>query len=319
MVSTRLYRQGKLEAKDFPLEDVSGHLQDPDSAVWVDFRSPTEADLTAIAEELSLHALAIEDALTKHERPKFDQYDGQSFLIVKAAGFDGDRLVPTEVSAFITERALVTVRNDFDFDDVLKRWDEPGDLRADCVGYLLHGLLDSIVDGHLAAAQRLDDEVEALEDALFEERPDHKAMQHRALRLRKNLVMLRRVEQPMADVLGGLLRTDQKIVSGDLRPYFQDVRDHVLRVTDWTESLREMTTTLRESQLTAQGNVMNMIMKKVTSWAAIIAVPTAITGFYGQNLPYPGYEQPWGFWVSTVAILALSGLLYLSFKKRDWL
>jgi magnesium transporter len=319
MVSTRLYRQGKLEATDFSLEEVSEHLQDPDSVVWVDFRSPTEADLTSIAEELSLHALAVEDALTKHERPKFDQYDGQSFLIVKAAGFDGDRLVPTEVSAFITERALVTVRNDFDFDDVLKRWDEPSELRADCVGYLLHGLLDSIVDGHLDAAQRLDDEVEALEDALFEERPDHKAMQHRALRLRKNLVMLRRVEQPMADVLGGLLRTDQKIVSGDLRPYFQDVRDHVLRVTDWTESLREMTTTLRESQLTAQGNVMNMIMKKVTSWAAIIAVPTAITGFYGQNLPYPGFEQSWGFWMSTVAILALSCSLYLSFKKRDWL
>ncbi|HWO65927.1 MAG TPA: CorA family divalent cation transporter, partial [Umezawaea sp.] len=138
------------------------------------------------------------------------------------------------------------------------------------------------------------------------------------LRLRRNLVMLRRVELPMPDVLSALLR-DRTIATDELRPYFQDVQDHVLRVTDWTESLREMTTTLRETQLTAQGNVMNMIMKKVTSWAAIIAVPTAITGFYGQNLPYPGFEKPWGFWVSTVAILALSGFLYLSFKKRDWL
>jgi magnesium transporter len=319
MVSTRLYRQGKLAASDFPLEELSEHLQDSDSVVWVDFRSPTEADLVTVADELGLHALAIEDALTKHERPKFDQYDGQSFLIVKAAAFEGDRLVPTEVSAFITDQALITVRDGFDFDEVLRRWDEPGGVEAVGVGYLLHALLDSVVDGHLDAAQRLDDEVEALEDALFEERPDHKAMQRRALLLRKNLVMLRRVEQPMADVLGGLLRTGEEIVSDELRPYFQDVHDHVLRVTDWTESLREMTTTLRESQLTAQGNVMNMIMKKVTSWAAIIAVPTAITGFYGQNLPYPGFEQPWGFWVSTVAILLLSGLLYLSFKKRDWL
>ncbi|MCS7481077.1 magnesium transporter CorA family protein [Umezawaea endophytica] len=319
MARTRLYRQGTLAASDFPLDEVSKHLEDPDSVVWVDFRSPTEADLTTVAEELGLHALAVEDALTEHERPKFEQFDGNSFLKAKAVRFEGDRLVPSEVSAFITERALITVRDDFDFADVLERWDAPGGVESVGAGYLLHGLLDSIVDGHLAAAQALDDEVEALEDALFEERPDHKAVQGRALRLRKNLVVLRRVELPMADVVGGLLRADQPIVTDELRPYFQDVHDHVLRVTDWTESLREMTTTLRETQLTAQGNVMNMIMKKVTSWAAIIAVPTAITGFYGQNLPYPGFEKPSGFWVSTVAILALSGFLYLSFKKRDWL
>ncbi|MET1074503.1 MAG: magnesium transporter CorA family protein [Umezawaea sp.] len=319
MASTRLYCKGKLAASDFDLEQVSEHLQDPDAVVWVDFHSPSQDDLATIAKELGLHALAIEDALAKHERPKFDQYDGHSFLTAKAVRFDDDVLAPTEVSAFITERALVTVRDEFDFEDVLKRWDEPGDLSGIGVGFLLHGLLDSIVDGHLAVAQKLDDEIEDLEDVLFEERPDHKGMQRRALRLRKNLVMLRRVELPMADVVGALLRTDDNIVTDELRPYFQDVNDHVLRVTDWTESLREMTTTLRETQLTAQGNVMNMIMKKVTSWAAIIAVPTAITGFYGQNLPYPGFEQPWGFWVSTAAILALSGVLYATFKKRDWL
>jgi magnesium transporter len=193
------------------------------------------------------------------------------------------------------------------------------DLAKVGVGYLLHGLLDSIVDGHLDAAQTLDDEIESLEDALFEERPNHREMQHRALRLRKNLMMLRRVELPMADVVGALLRKDQLIVDDALRPYYQDVYDHVLRVTDWTESLREMTNTLRETQLTMQGNVLNMIMKKVTSWAAIIAVPTAITGFYGQNLPYPGFQQPWGFWMSTVATLCLSVGLYISFKRRDWL
>jgi len=319
MVRTRLYRLGELEASDFPLDEVSEHLKDEDSVVWVDFHAPTEADLATISEELGLHALAIEDALAKHERPKFDQYDGSSFVTAKAVRFDGDRLAATEVSAFITERALITVRDEFDFDDVLKRWDQPTDLSGVGVGYLLHGLLDTIVDGQLDVAQKLDDEVESLEDALFEERPDHKAVQRRALALRKNLVMLRRVSVPLVDAVGALLRTDQDIVTAELRPYFQDVHDHVLRVADWTESLREMTTTLRETQLTAQGNVMNMIMKKVTSWAAIIAVPTAITGFYGQNLPYPGFEKPWGFWVSTVAILALSGFLYASFKKRDWL
>jgi magnesium transporter len=321
MAGTRLYRHGNLEASDFEVEDVSEHLKDPDAVVWVDFHSPTESELAAIGAELGLHELAIEDALTEHERPKFDRYDGHRFLSAKAVWFDDDgKLTPAEVSAFITDRALVTVHGgQFDFDDVLQRWDSATDLVKVGVGFLLHGLLDSIVDGHLNAAQKLDDEIEALEEGLFEERPNHREMQHRALLLRKNLVMLRRVEMPMADVVSALLRKDQNVVDDALRPYFQDVYDHVLRVTDWTESLREMTTTLRETQLTVQGNVLNMIMKKVTSWAAIIAVPTAITGFYGQNVPYPGFQEPWGFWMSIVAILALSIGLYVGFKRRDWL
>lgn len=93
----------------------------------------------------------------------------------------------------------------------------------------------------------------------------------------------------------------------------------MLRVTEWTESLCELIVTIRETQLSLQANRLNPIMKKVTSWAAIIAVPTAITGFYGQNLPYPGSEQQWGFWMSTVAILVLPGALYLFFMRRDWL
>jgi magnesium transporter len=101
--------------------------------------------------------------------------------------------------------------------------------------------------------------------------------------------------------------------------YYQDLYDHTMRVADWTDSLRDLVTTLLETNLTIQGNRLNQIMKQVTSWAAIIAVPTAITGFYGQNIPYPGFNESWGFWVSTVAILVISGGLYWVFKKRDWL
>ncbi len=102
-------------------------------------------------------------------------------------------------------------------------------------------------------------------------------------------------------------------------PYYQDVYDHVLRATEWTESLRDLVTTILETNLTIQGNRMNLIMKKVTSWAAIIAVPTAITGFYGQNLPYPGFATHWGFWFSTALIIVGSLTLYWSFRRHDWL
>ena len=104
-----------------------------------------------------------------------------------------------------------------------------------------------------------------------------------------------------------------------MQPYFQDIYDHVLRATEWTESLRDLISTILETNISIQGNRMNLIMKKVTSWAAIIAVPTAITGFFGQNLLFPGYGTWWGVLVSSVLIVAVGGALYLSFKKRDWL
>ena len=115
------------------------------------------------------------------------------------------------------------------------------------------------------------------------------------------------------------LRRDLADFDPAMVPYFQDVYDHVLRVSEWTDSLRDLVSTILDTNVSIQGNRMNLIMKKVTSWAAIIAVPTAITGFYGQNLPYPGFAADWGFWMSTGLIVALSGGLYLAFKKRDWL
>jgi magnesium transporter len=102
-------------------------------------------------------------------------------------------------------------------------------------------------------------------------------------------------------------------------PYFQDVYDHVLRATEWTESLRDLVSTILETNLTIQGNRLNAIMKKVTSWAAIIAVPTAVTGFYGMNVPYPGFAQQSGFVASVVLLVVLSGGLYLLFRRLDWL
>ena len=123
----------------------------------------------------------------------------------------------------------------------------------------------------------------------------------------------------MREAVNTLMRRDLELVTEELMPYYQDVYDHVLRVTEWTESLRDLVTTILETRLTIQGNRLNVITKKVTSWAAIIAVPTAITGFYGQNVPYPGFGQTVGVIASTVLIVVLSGILYLAFKRHDWL
>ena len=115
------------------------------------------------------------------------------------------------------------------------------------------------------------------------------------------------------------IRDSLKIVDDAMAPYYQDVYDHVLRATEWTDSLRDLVTTILETNLTIQGNRLNTIMKKVTSWAAIIAVPTAVTGFYGQNVPYPGFSNAGGFWMSTGLIVVLSLALYVAFRRRDWI
>lgn len=323
MPRTRLYRNGVLEAEGFPIADTSDHITDPAAMVWFDLCKPTEVELASISEELGLHALAVEDALHEHERPKLDRYDSHLFMTAYAVRLDtaSGRLETCEVAAFITTNALVTVRRDdrFPIDEVTKRWDESPDLAKHGVSFLLHGLVDYVVDSHFEAVQSLDGQIEALQDTLFEDQPSDRDMQRRTFELRKSLVLLRRVVLPMREVVNSLLRRDLHVLDREMQPYFQDVYDHVLRATEWTESLRDLVTTILETHLTVRGNRLNVIMKQVTSWAAIIAVPTAVTGFYGQNVPYPGFGQPAGFYTSTAVTVILSGILYVVFKRRGWL
>ena len=165
----------------------------------------------------------------------------------------------------------------------------------------------------------LDTQVEDLQDLLFADDGVDTDVQRRSFELRKSLVALRRVVLPMREVLNTLMRRDLHLVDTEMTPYYQDVYDHVLRASEWTESLRDLVSTVLETRLTIQGNRLNEIMKKLTSWAAIIAIPTAVTGFYGQNVPYPGFQQVGGFISSIVLILGLGIGLYLLFKHKGWL
>ncbi len=323
MARTRLYREGRLALEDFPVQDISEHLEDPRACVWLDYCAPTEAELATIAEELKLHPLAVEDAVSEHQRPKLDRYDSHLFLSAYAVRLDTEsgELCTSEVGVFITANALVTVRSDegVKIDSILARWDESEELARHGVSFLLWGVLDDIVDGHFEAVHSLDTEIESLEDLLFEDAPRNTEVQRRSFEFRKSLVLLRRLVLPMREVVNSLMRRDLHVLEEGMSPYYQDVYDHVLRATEWTDSLRDLVTTILETNLTIQGNRMNLVMKKVTSWAAIIAVPTAITGFYGQNVPYPGFAAHWGFWFSTALIIVLSVCLYWAFRRSDWI
>lgn len=322
MFRTRSYRDGRLHSEGFSIAEVSDHLADPATTVWFDLLAPTADELAVVREELGLHELAVEDVLQPGQRPKLDHYAEHLFLVAYAVRLDGGGVLGShEVGVFITRNAIVTVRADadFDIDQVVRRWDAMPGLGGSGVAFLLHGLLDYVVDTYFDVLERLDDEVDALEDQLFDEITSDASLQRRSFQFRKNLVHLRRVTLPMREVVNAIMRRDLKIIDDRMTPYYQDVYDHVLRAGEWTDSLRELLANILETRLTLRGNRLNVIMKKVTSWAAIIAVPTAVTGFYGQNLPFPGSGRAWGFWVSTAIIVATSGTLYVIFKRKDWL
>ncbi|HEY3943135.1 MAG TPA: magnesium transporter CorA family protein [Acidimicrobiales bacterium] len=322
---TRLYRGGTLAKEGFPVEEISDHLSDePDSVVWLDLCAPTETQLSVLQTEFGLHDLAIEDALHEGQRTKLDRYQTHLFLSAHSADVDpvSMRMVTREIAVFITKRSLITVRKDpgFDIEAVVARWERSDDLARNGVGFLLYGLLDYLVDSHFRAVEALDDAVERTEDKLFEPgRHAVNAVQRESFELRKSLVVLRRVALPMREVLNTLLRQDLSVVPEAMEPYYRDVYDHVIRASEWTESLRDLVTTIVETNLSEQGNRMNLIMKKVTSWAAIIAVPTAVTGWYGQNLPYPGFGKQAGLIASSVLIVGLAVALFAVFRRKDWL
>jgi magnesium transporter len=297
---------------------------DPSAFLWLGLFEPEPDELAEVADKFGLHPLAVEDAIHDHQRPKLDRYRTHLFGNMYAVEFDPAtaELTTGEVSVFITPRALITVRkSDFDIDTLIARWDTVGpEVPSGTVSFLLYGLLDAVVDGHHEAVDQVDDCVEALEDQLFEERPSID-IRRRGFELRKALVQLRRVVGPMREVLGRILRDDweEKLVAEGLEAYYQDVADHVVRAADNVDSARDLINSVLETHLNEQGNELNVITRKLAAWAAIIAVPTAVTGWYGQNVPYPGFGHWSGFLTSTVVIVLLAGGLYWMLRRRDWL
>lgn len=320
---TRVYHKGVLEAEGFPVADVSEHLEQPDTVVWVDLCGPSKDQIHELAAELGLHELAVEDALGPHQRPKLDRYATHLFLSCHAVrvGADGGGLDDTEVDAFINERWLITVReNDgFPIGPVLERWDRSPDLAGNGVSFLLYGLLDVVVDSYFDAINAFDDYYDEVSDGIFAEHPLDPAQQRNWFDMRRAMVRFHRLVVPTREAISSLMRREHEAVTEELYPYFQDVYDHILRVSESSDSLRDLVSTIVETNLSLRDYRQNLIVKKVSSWAAIIAVPALVTGYYGMNVPYPGAGSTWGVVASTSLIVGACVVLYLLFRSRDWL
>jgi magnesium transporter len=320
---TRVYRKGVLDGEGFALAEVSDYLAEPDTVVWVDFCTPSREQLLELDSELGLHELAIEDALGPHQRPKLDHYATHLFLSCHAVHVDVERgcLDETEIDAFVNERWLITVRKDdrFPIDLARQRCDRSPDLAVHGVSFLLYGLLDVVVDGYFDAVQAFDDYYDDVSDSIFSEHPLNPAEQRHWFDMRRAMVRFHRLAVPLREAVSSLMRREHAAVTEELYPYYQDVYDHILRISESSDSLRDLVSTIVETNLSLRDYHQNQIVKKVTSWAAIIAVPTLITGYYGMNVPYPGSGNNWGVVVSAALVAVMSGGLYVLFRRRDWL
>lgn len=320
---TMAWRGGVVVDQDFPVAAISDLLDQEGTVVWADFATPEPEELRQLAEELGLHELAVEDAMAEHQRPKVDRYRTHLFLSCHAVSVpDGEPvLAESEIDAFVGPRFLITVRHDEDFDmgRVVSRWERSPDLAGYGVPYLLHGLLDLVVDGYFEVVERFDAYYDEVSESLFADTPLDPSDQRHWFAMRQALVRFHRLAVPMREVVSSLTRHEQSVVPDALYPYYQDIYDHILRVAESTDALRDLITTIVETNLSLRDYRQNQVMKKVTSWAAIIAVPTLITGFYGMNVPYPGYDRSDGLWVAVVLMLVISGGLFALFRRRDWL
>jgi magnesium transporter len=320
-ITVRHYHGGILVASGFDPSVISDILQEEGARVWVDILNPADEDLAMIQEELGLHPLSIEDSRHRGQRPKVESFEGYFFVVMHGLSLgEGDELADVEIHVFAGKRFLVTLRysEGFDMDAVAARWDSQPELTKEGGGFLLYALLDEVVDGYFPVIDRYEDLADAIEDRVFADTADQE-VQEDIFKLKRRIVDFRRLVVPLREVLD-LVQGQAGFVTEKLGPYYRDVGDHVIRGLEFVDNIREVLTAALEAKLSQDANHLNEVMKKVTSWAAILLVPTLIAGIYGMNfekMPELGWHL--GYPGALGLMVVAAATLYLVFKKKDWL
>lgn len=317
MITARCYPQGV--GREIEPSEISEEIKVDDQLVWVDITAPTEAELAMVQEEFSLHPLAMEDVRERHQRPKLEHYPDHAFIVAYTA----ERI---ELDVFIGPSWLITVREkepleDPSFIDAARTRFERIRPEHATVGFLLYVILDEVVDGYFSRNDEVEDELEELEDSIFSEQPvDERLVQQNLFDIRRRLITYRRLAMPTRDVLAALLRREVEWVDENAVIHLQDVFDHVLRAIDMVDNHRELMGNAVDAHLAIMSNRMNKVMKRMTSWGAILLGSTLVTGVYGMNFRHmPELTWHWGFWwaLAIMAFITVAG--YLWFRAKDWL
>ena len=286
-----------------------------------DVTNLTHEDVRTIAEEFALHELAVEDAQHLRQRPKIDVYDNHLFLVMHQLNQEDGQLEAAQISCFIGPRYVLTLHEGATrtLTEAKERWRRTDNQFEGGSAFLTHTLLDVVVDDYERIANGLEDEVEDLEDIVLA--APLSPVQHQLYSVKQRTARLRRYVFPLQRVTETILGTQHKArVPEESHPLFRDVQDHVMRISDQVKNIEDLAEAAIDLRRSAQAETLNDATKKLSGWAAIIAVPTLITGIYGMNLGiWPPDGSRWGFIAVVVLIILESAYLYAYFKRKDWI
>jgi len=322
ITTTSLDTGSKKFITDFPAEKLSDYCETKNNIVWADVSDPTSKDFDELAEEFGFHPLSIEDCRNAHQRPKVEEYAGYYFIVLYEAELVGadDDLELRELNIFLGPNYLVTVhsRPIRAIETARRLWGEWTDRAEHGAGLLAYLLIDAIVDDYMPLLDVLSDKMDDLEDKIFGDfQPE--AIQE-IFRIKKQLLFLRRTLTPLRDVFNTMLRREQPIFPRETHVYFQDVFDHIIRVADTVDTLRDMLGSTMDAYLSIQGNRMNMIMKRLTSIATILMSVTLVAGIYGMNFVYmPELTWRFGYVFALLSMLVVGLALYFYLRRAKWL
>ncbi|MDP9632495.1 magnesium and cobalt transport protein CorA [Ensifer sp. 1H6] len=319
VVASYLYRNGK-RAETL---ELSGQalVMDESEFAWIGLHDPTPEEMTAVAAAFGLHPLAVEDALNGNQIAKVEVYGEQLFVIAKTAHLEKDKIVYGETAIFVGRHHIITVRQGSarSHTELRAQLEASPQLLARGTDYVLHAVIDFIVDGYLPIVQTIEDKVLGMEKHMlvaFLERDEIR----RIFRLRRQVILFQRILGPMSEVASKLVHLELPCVDDNARPYFRDVLDHIRRVEGMVAGLREVITSVFEASNLLEQQRQGTITRQLAAWAAILAVPTAIAGIYGMNFKHmPELDTLYGYYAVLGVIVFLCVVLFLRFRKVGWL
>lgn len=322
LVNCAAYRGGQ-KLKDIPIEQVSDYLAAGDSFVWVAYKDPSDTELDQIREEFNLHPLAIEDVRKGNQRPKLEEYGPVLFVVLHTVEVDtAGELVCGEVDLFAGPNFVVSIRKRTSqgFVNVRERSEHEPELLNHGAGFVLYAIMDTVVDRYFPVVEALENQLEHIEEKIFSGSNSARATIEEVYALKRKLMTVQHATSPLLEAVGKLHGGRVPQICAAMQEYFRDVSDHVLRVNKAIDSLREMSTTAIQVNLSLISLSESEVTKKLASYGALFAVPTSIAGIYGMNFKFmPELEWIWGYPVALSLIVLADVLLWLRFRKAGWL
>ena len=315
-VTAAIFRNG--EVIDRPALDASMPQYGESAFVWIEASDPVDSDFAVLQERFGLHSLAVKDSMSPAQVPKVDVYEDQIFVVLKIARLESDEIKYADIDAFVGRQHIITVRHGDSAAYALAREKlrSGSRLRPD---FILHAIMDFVVNSYLPVVQMVEDEVLAMEQHLLDSFLDRDAIT-RLFRLRREAIHLQHVLTRMSDVCGKLTNLEVPCIGAEAKPYFRDVHDRLVRLGTMTGGLVEVIRAAFEASNLLEQQRQGITTRQLAAWAAILGVPAAIAGVYSMNSSHMVEPlETYGYPVVVALMLALCLALYVRFKKLRWL